>query len=129
MLLRWGMSFRKVEPDAFQSGIKEWFADAVRRFGSIAIFELPPVHTAAEQHSPGWQGSILSYNQMLADAVAALNDPRIFIVPLHQWLWSHRDQLDLYISPADGHHLLKPGHRAAFDLLRDTLDRRTSRTD
>ena len=84
-------------------------------------FDLPPVNAAAEAHSPGWQAGILVYNRILAEAVADLKDSRIFIVPLHQWLWSRRENLDLYISSADGHHLLKAGHRGAFELVRDAL--------
>ena len=121
MLLRWGMSFRKMEPNDFRSAIKEWFADAIKHFGQIAVFELPPVNAAAEEYSPGWQASTLLYNQILTEAVASLDDPRIFMVPLHQWLWSRRDHLDTYISPVDGHHLLKAGHLAAFHLLREAL--------
>jgi hypothetical protein len=121
MLLRWGISYRKVEPAAFAPRLKEWLADAIKRFGQIAVVELPPVNTAAEEHSPGWQASIVLYNQILAEAVASLDDPRIFMVPLHQWLLCRRDHLDTYISPTDGHHLLKAGHLAAFHLLRDAL--------
>jgi hypothetical protein len=122
MLLRWGISYRKVEPAAFAPRLNEWLADAIKRFGQIAVVELPPVNTAAEEHSPGWRASTVLYNQILAEAVANLDDPRIFMVPLHQWLWSRRDNLDAYISPTDGHHLLKAGHLAAFDLLRDALN-------
>ena len=121
MLLRWGISYRKVEPAAFTPRLNEFLGDAIKRFGQIAVFELPPINHAAEAYSPGWRASTLLYNQILAETVARLDDPRIFMVPLHQWLWGRRDNLDTYISPVDGHHLLKAGHLAAFHLLRDAL--------
>ena len=31
------MSFRKVEPADFKTAVKTWFADAVPRFGRIAV--------------------------------------------------------------------------------------------
>jgi hypothetical protein len=121
LLLRWGMSFRKVEPAAFQSRAQEWFADAARRFGQVVIFELPPVNAAAESHSPGWQDSIVLYNRLLAEVVSSIEDSRVLLVPLHQWLWNRRDDIDSYICPTDGHHLAKQGQRAAFELLRESL--------
>lgn len=120
-LLRRGFSFRKVEPEVFKSRLGQWLRDAKERFGRVAVFEIPPVNTVAEEGSPGFQETIVRFNRVIADAVAEIGDPKASVIPLHREVWLRRENLDAYISAVDGHHLLKPGHELAARLLENLL--------
>lgn len=115
-LLKKGFVFYKVDPSVFKQRIKEWLDHATKLYPHIAVIAIPPIGQAAEDLSPGWRENIVLYNRLLAEAVAR-HRRGVYLVPLHETLSQNRGKFDECISPLDGYHLLKKGHRLIRDLI------------
>jgi lysophospholipase L1-like esterase len=120
LMLKKGFVFYKVEPALFKQRIEEWLEHAAQRFRHVAVIPMPPIGQAAEDLSPGWRGNIVLYNKILADAVAR-HEKGVYFVPLYDWLSQSEELFEKCISPLDGYHLLRDGHRLIFEFIRDCI--------
>jgi lysophospholipase L1-like esterase len=115
-MLNRGLVFYKVDPPTFQKRIEEWLDAAIRIYPNIFLIAIPPIGEAPEKLSPGWRQNIVAYNKILADA-AARHAKGVHFVPLHDALSRSERDFTECISPRDGYHLLKKGHRLIRDLI------------
>ena len=121
LMLKRGLVFYKIDPPDFKKRIEEWLDHATKLYSYIAVISIPPIAQAAEDHSPGWRENIVLYNRFLAEASA--RHPRgVYFVPLYDALSQSQDVFDRCISPLDGYHLLKAGHRLIYDLIHAFLE-------
>lgn len=115
-LLKRGFVFYKTDPPIFKKRIEEWLDHASKLYSHIAVVAIPPIGQAAEDHSPGWRDNIIFYNRILAEAVA--RHPRgVYFVPIYDELSRSEEKFNECVTPRDGYHLQKKGHRLLRDLI------------
>jgi lysophospholipase L1-like esterase len=118
-LLKKGFIFYKTDPALFKQRIEEWLDQAATHFSRVVVIAMPPIGQAAEDFSPGWRENIVLYNGIMAEAAAR---HRALYVPLHEKLSQDEKLWTKCVSPLDGYHLLKPGHRLIFEFIASHLD-------
>lgn len=118
-LLKKGFVFYKTDPAVFKQRIEEWLDHATTRFSRVVVIPMPPIGQAAEDLSPGWRENIVLYNRIMAEASAR---HRALYVPLYEKLAQDEKLFAECVSPLDGYHLLKPGHRLIFEHIASHLN-------
>lgn len=127
-LLRNGIRWQATAPGPFEAGLRRILADASRHCEQVYVLNIAPTVPAIERHSPGLTRCIEDYNQRLARVAGEFSAAAAgcaVLVDVHGAITARGD-VATYVSPNDGHHITREGHRLYAELIAGYELRRTA---
>jgi hypothetical protein len=122
-LLRGGFSWRLTSTRRFTHVLTAWLTHAASQFAIAYVINIAPTVAATARQSPGLRESIVSYNKLIEQAVAAAPDGSAVLIDVHSAISGSEDN-GLFVSPADGHHITRLGNDLYANLiLREEVER------
>jgi hypothetical protein len=122
LLLR-GLSFRFTGPDAFRSQYRTLLGRLARDLDRVYAINISPPGSDNATRSPGLLESIDRYNGIISELVA--DQPKATLVDVRT-AFGRIQARPTFVSPLDGHHLTREGHRWISETIASMEARITS---